>query len=191
MPNKIVFACGSPGAGKTSILNGIADNKNYTVVNVGNIMTDLALKKGYVKTRDDIRFLEKKVFNEIQIAAFDELLKIDGNVILDTHASVEQNGRYLPGISIEHTTHLKTLVGFIYIDAMTQDIARRRKGDKTRRREKERLELIDIQRLINVSILSTCATYLDLPLYVVFNEQGELEGSINELRDVLKDIFGV
>lgn len=188
---KIVYVCGSPGAGKTSIVEGIADNKNYKIVNVGTLMTDMALKNGYVKNRDDLRFLERERFTELQIMAFKEISKMGGNIILDTHASVEQNGRYFPGISIDSMKHLDKLVGFVYIDALTQDIARRRHGDHTRRREKERLELIDVQRLINVSILSTCATHLNLPLYVVFNEQGELDMSVGELRTNLKDVFGV
>jgi len=188
---KIVYLCGSPGAGKTSIVEGIAQNKNYRVVNVGTMMTETAIKKGYVKNRDELRFLERDKYNELQVFTFKEITKLGGNIILDTHATVEQNGRYFPGISIEHTQYLEKLAGFIYIDALTQDIARRRHGDRTRRREKERLELIDLQRLINVSMLSTCAAHLNLPLYVVFNEQGELDASVSELRAHLKDVFGV
>lgn len=190
MPNKIVFICGSPGAGKTSMINGISSNPNYKIVNVGTLMTELAIKKAYVKTRDEIRFLDKARLNEMQIYVFDEISKMDGNIILDTHATVEQNGRYLPGISLEYASHLKNLVAFVYIDALTQDIAGRRKGDKTRRRENERVELIDVQREINLSILSACSAHFNLPLYVVFNEQGKVEASINHLKSHLKDIFG-
>jgi adenylate kinase len=187
---KIVYICGSPGAGKTSIIEGIASNKNYKVVNVGTLMLELAKKKGYIKNRDEIRFLDRKKFNLLQIEAFRKVTKMGGNVILDTHASVEQNGRYFPGISIEHTPHLEELVAFVYIDALTGDISTRRKGDHSRRRENERLELIDVQRLINVSILSTCSTHLNLPLYVIFNEHGKLKRSIGELKSHLKDMFG-
>ncbi len=130
-------------------------------------------------------------FNEVQIAAFKEISKMEGNIILDTHATVEQNGRYLPGITFGKSSHLETLVAFIYIDALTEDIAKRRKGDKTRRRENERLELVDVQREINISILSACSAYLDVPLYVVFNEQDALEASVDELGVHLKEICGV
>jgi adenylate kinase len=191
MSNRIVFICGSPGAGKTTIIESIAKNKDYKILNVGSLMMKSALKKHYVKSRDDIRFLSRDRINELQIQTFKDISKMNGNIILDTHATVEQRGRYVPGFSIEHTKHLNKLVAFIYIDSLTQDISRRRKGDKTRRRENEKLEMIDVQRLINVSILSTCATELNLPLYVVFNEQGELNFSILELKAHLKDIFGV
>jgi adenylate kinase len=190
MPNKIVFICGSPGAGKSSVIDGISSKKGYKVVNVGTLMTDLAVKKRYVKGRDELRSLEKGRFNELQAAAFRKISEMDGNIILDTHATVEQNGRYFPGISIWQTMQLKGLAGFVYIDALTQDIAKRRKGDRTRRREKERIELIDVQRLMNISILSACSTFLNLPLYIIFNEQGKLEASIGQLKAQLKDIFG-
>ena len=97
----------------------------------------------------------------------------------------------MPGIALPHCKYLKTLVGFIYIDALTNDIAKRRKDDKTRRREDERLELIDVQRLINVSILSACSTYFNLPLYVVFNEQGKLNSTMKQFKADLRERFGV
>lgn len=190
MSSKIVFVCGSPGAGKSSIIEGIAPNKKYKVVNVGTLMTDTAVKNGLVKTRDELRFLDKEKLNGLQIKVFKEVTEMSGNIILDTHATVEQNGRYFPGISVEHTPHLDKLVAFIYIDSLTQDIAKRRKGDRTRRRENERLELIDVQREINLSIISTCSTFLNVPLYVVFNEQGALDASIKQFKSHLKDIFG-
>lgn len=190
MSNKIVFVCGSPGAGKSSVVSGVEENKNYKIVNVGTLMTEMAIAAEHIKNRDEIRFMDKKSFNELQIQAFKQISKMDGNIILDTHATVEQNGRYLPGITIGHRQHLEGLVGFIYIDALTQDIARRRKSDTSRRREHERLELIDVQREINLSIMATCSTVMDLPLYVVFNEQGELEKTIKEFAVQLKDIFG-
>jgi len=190
MTNKIVFICGSPGAGKSSVIEGISHNKSYRIINVGTLMIETAIAKGYAKDRDDIRSLPKERFNELQIMAFKEVSKMGGNIILDTHATVEQNGRYLPGVTFGHREHLKGLSAFIYIDALTQDISRRRKDDKTRRRENERLEMIDVQREINISILSACSASLDLPLYVVFNEQGELDRSVKELKVHLKEIFG-
>ncbi len=45
MSNRIVFVCGSPGAGKSSVIEGISHNKNYKVVNVGTIMIDIAMKR--------------------------------------------------------------------------------------------------------------------------------------------------
>ncbi len=191
MSKKIVFVCGSPGAGKSSVVGGISSNGNYKIVNVGNLMEVMARTKGYAKDRDEIRFLSKERYDELQIAAFKMISEMEGNIVLDTHATVEQNGRYMPGITFGKAAHLKGLAAFMYIDALTQDIESRRKDDRTRRRENERPELVDVQREINMSILSACSTYLDLPFYVIFNERGKLESSVNELKVHLKEIFGV
>ncbi len=191
MSNKIVFICGSPGAGKSSVIDGISANKNYKVVNVGNLMESVAISKDYVKDRDEIRFLTKERYDELQIAAFKDISEMGGNIVLDTHATVEQNGRYMPGITFGKSGHLKSLVAFVYIDALTRDIESRRRSDRTRRRENERPELVDVQREINMSILSACSAYLDIPFYIVFNEDGKLENSVDELKSHLKEIFGV
>ncbi|MDE1870645.1 MAG: AAA family ATPase [Candidatus Micrarchaeota archaeon] len=190
MANKIVFVCGSPGAGKSTIVNSIAKDRKYKVLNMGTLMMDIALSKKYVKDRDELRFMSRERVNELQILTFQRISKMNGNIILDTHATVEENGRYLPGFAVSHINHLKRLVGFVYIDSLTSDIAKRRKSDRTRRRENERLDFIDVQREINLSILSTCSTYFDMPLYVVFNEQGKLRESIKQTKSHLKDIFG-
>ena len=47
MSKKIVFVCGSPGAGKSSVVGGISSNGNYKIVNVGNLMEEMARTKGY------------------------------------------------------------------------------------------------------------------------------------------------
>lgn len=191
MANKIVFVCGSPGAGKSSIIESVSKDKRYSIFNVGTLMMESALKKRYVKDRDEIRFLELDKFFELQKKSFGEVSKTNGNVILDTHATIERNGRYLPGIALDHKQYFKGLVALIYIDALTSDITKRRKSDRTRRRENERRELIDVQRLLNISILSSYSLQFDVPLYVVFNEQGKLDDSIMQFKTHLKDIFGV
>lgn len=191
MANKILFVCGSPGAGKTTIVNRLAKKRSYKVLNIGTLIMQEALKRRYVKNRDELRFMSGKRINELQVEVFKRISKMNGNIILDTHATVEQNGRYVPGISIANIENLNRLMGFVYIDSLTKDILKRRKSDRTRRRENERPDLIDVQRLINISILSTCSTYLDVPLYFVFNEQGKLEDSMKQTKKHFRDVFGV
>ena len=43
---------------------------------------------GYVTDRDQLRFLSIKKFNEVRNKALDEIEKMSGNIIIDTHASV-------------------------------------------------------------------------------------------------------
>ncbi|MGD0510215.1 MAG: AAA family ATPase [Candidatus Micrarchaeaceae archaeon] len=191
MTNKIVFVCGSPGAGKSTLVNRLAKNKNYKVLNAGTLMMDFAVKKKYVKNRDELRFLSNKKVSSLRAEFLMEISKINGNVILDSHATVQQNGRYLPGITAQDVKYLKGLVGFVYIDSVTGDILKRRVDDRTRRRENERADLIDVQRLINISIISAYSTDFNIPLYVVFNQQGKLAQSMKQITSHMKDAFGV
>lgn len=191
MPNKIVFVCGSPGAGKSTLVNRLAKNKNYKVLNAGNLIMEHAIKKGHVKNRDELRFLSNKETSALRAEILVEISKINGNVILDSHATVQQNGRYLPGITAHDVKNLKNLVGIVYVDSITKDILKRRVDDKTRRRENEIPDLIDVQRLINISIISAYSTDFNIPLYVVFNQQGKLATSLRQITSHMKDAFGV
>ncbi len=190
MSGKIVFVCGSPGAGKSSIVNAVSKSKKYRVVNVGTLMTELGIKKGQIKDRDEIRSMGVGKLDALQMDAFGKVLKMDGNIVLDTHATVEQNGRYVPGISADVIRKLRHVSALVYIDALTSDIVKRRKGDRTRRRENERTELIDVQRIMNIAVLSSCAATFNIPFYVIFNEQNSLDRCIGELKSHLDEVFG-
>ncbi len=190
MANRIAFVAGSPGAGKTSVLRGIGNYNGAKVLNMGSMILELAVKKRLVKNRDEIRYMKSGNITGLRREVLEKIAKMDGNIIIDTHASVEEGGRYVPGLSMSDLKIIKGLRGFVYIDAFTEDIVRRRKMDRKRKRENERLELIDMQRLMNVSILSSCASYLNVPLYVVLNKQGELGSSLTQLRKHLAEIFG-
>ena len=189
MARKVVLVAGSPGAGKTSVLAGVTSDK-YKKVGMGTLMLEEAARLGYAKDRDYLRFMDVDKLHELKLAALKRIAKMEGNIIIDTHASVEHNARYVPGITFKDIENLKDLSAIIYIDSFTEDIVARRSGDSTRKREDERLELIDIQRLINVSVLSTCASCLGIPIYVVLNMQDKLNDSINEMKSHLVSVFG-
>ena len=139
---------------------------------MGTMMLEVGQKLGYVTDRDQIRFLDLKKFNEVRNKALDEIEEMSGNIIIDTHASVGENGRYLPGFPVHFLDKLGHVKGLIYIDATTKDIMARRKADKTRKREDDDEPTIDAQRLINISMLSFASAYLNVPLYVVINRHG-------------------
>lgn len=191
MSNRIVIVASSPGAGKTTIISSVAGNGRYTIVNMGTLMLDIAMKGGYVEHRDQLRFLPNETMTALRNAAFKHIAQLPGRVIVDTHASVEQNGRYLPGLPVDAVNLLKGgLAGFIYIDASTEDVMKRRKSDKTRKRENEDSALVDLQRLINIAALSHYSSHFNVPLYVIINRQNQLGISVESFRGKIKEIFG-
>ena len=187
----IVVVTGSPGAGKTTLLERVKGHEGLEVVNLGTIMTEYAVMKGYVKNRDEIRFLETKpeVMEELQTYSFTAVSKMKGNILLDTHVSVKADKRYMPGLPSKYIKMLTGLIGFIYVDVDTDTVIKRRQADKKRvRMEQDALE-IDAQRVINLSELSYHSAYLAVPLYVIENAQGKLEESEIELKKAVTELF--
>jgi len=190
MVKNIILVAGSPGAGKTTILKQVAGSFESKIANMGTMMLEVGQKLGYVTDRDQLRFLGLKKFNEVRNRALDEIEKMDGNIIIDTHASVGENGRYLPGFPVSFLEKLGHVRGLIYIDATTKDIMEHRKVDGTRKRENDDAPTIDAQRLINISMLSFASAYLNIPFYVVINRHGDLENTVEEIKKRIKEVVG-
>ncbi len=183
---KVVIAVGSPGAGKTSVLE--AANGKYKVVNVGDIITGLGISKGHIRNRDEIRYMPNDIFVKMKSLAFTKIAKMPGNLVLDTHASVEQHGRFIPGLPIKEIKKLN-VVGLVYIDASTDSIIERRKRDKTRVREEEARTLIDTQRSVNIAVLSYYFSMLNVPLFIIDNREGKISESRRSFLKGLKEAF--
>lgn len=190
MAKNIILVAGSPGAGKTTVLKEAAGSLNAKIVNMGTEMLAMGQKLGYVTDRDQLRFLGIKKFNEVRDEALDEIESMKGNIIMDTHASVGENGRYLPGFPVYFLNRLGHVKGLIYIDAATKDIMDRRKEDRMRKRENDDPPALDAQRLINISMLSFASAYLNIPFYVVINRQGELAKTVEDIKGRVKEILG-
>jgi adenylate kinase len=193
MANKVIIVTGTPGAGKTTL---IARSKalakiRYDDVTIGTLMEKIVKVKGWAKDRDEIRYLSNERITELRTATFSAIAGMEGNVVVDTHASIEQKGRYVPGLPATETMLLKEgLKAIVCVDSSTEDILTRRAADdKNRKREVEDSRLIDMQRTINLSSLSYYSLKLNIPLYVIDNKQGMLDTSVKRFVEVLEEVF--
>ncbi|MCL5412502.1 MAG: AAA family ATPase [Candidatus Marsarchaeota archaeon] len=192
MPNSIMVVVGTPGAGKTSVLTGLksATRIEHTIVNIGTLMEEMAVTKGYAKDRDQLRYMPNEKIAELRRATFGAVAKMPGNVIVDTHATIEQHGRYVPGLPRSETMLLeKGLTALVCVDASTEEILTRRSQDKTRKREVEDARFVEMQRIINLSTLSSYSLSLNIPLYVIDNKQGMLEHSVRRFAEIAEEVF--
>ncbi|MDE1868608.1 MAG: AAA family ATPase [Candidatus Micrarchaeota archaeon] len=189
MPNRVVIVAGSPGAGKTTLIKGLASNPNVKIANMGTLMLEIAKRDGLADDRDKMRLLSNDRISALRDRAFAEVAAMKGHIVVDTHATVEANGRYVPGIPVEQVGRIKALRALVYIDSLTDDILERRKLDRSRDRESEDKIRIDDQRQINMSILSVISSSLNIPLYIIFNRQGRLEEGIAALKANVEEIF--
>jgi len=179
---KSFIIAGTPGAGKSTLLSKVK-LKKAKLVNMGSEM----LKYTKLSDRDKLRYLSFDEQKKLRARAVENIRKKGGNIIIDTHLSVEQNGRFLPGFSINELKELNTKA-FIYIDASAKEIMARRKKDKSRKREDESEEEINMHRSLNIAFMASAASELNIPILLFRNSDGmadevaaELEKSLNEL----------
>jgi adenylate kinase len=188
--SRILIVAGSPGSGKTTLLSSRAIRSKYKVVTMGDLMAKAAIAKGLVRNRDEIRRLPIAANKRISAAAAREIARIGGNIVLETHASVEADGRFIPGLLAEHMRVWGNVVGLVYLDSTNEEIIRRRMRDRSRIREHESAEWLDRQRIVNLAALSYHSASLNIPLYIIDNRQGKMNASVKEFIAHAKDAFG-
>jgi adenylate kinase len=97
-----------PGAGKTSVMQLVKKQiPKIKLVNFGDFMFDLAKKSYGIKDRDLMRKqLSLKEYREIQLKAANEISKIKGDLILDTHAAIKTPQGFYPGLPKDIVTRI-------------------------------------------------------------------------------------
>ncbi|MEE8401805.1 MAG: adenylate kinase [Candidatus Hydrothermarchaeaceae archaeon] len=187
---KVVVVTGTPGAGKTTVLNGALKKIGETlkIVNYGDEMFSVAEKKGIVSHRDDMRKKSPDVQKDIQrLAAKSIAEKAKGSpIIVDTHCTIKTPKGYLPGLPSWVIEELKPSQ-IILVEADSKDIAGRRARDTTRERDEEARSEIDEHQMINKATAMSYAVYSGATVKVVKNNDGGLDLAVEELASVLGD----
>jgi adenylate kinase len=103
MAGKKVIITGVPGVGKTSVINESikrleSEGVPYQNINFGTFMFEVAQREDIVQDRDSMRRLDKDAQKRLQQLASQAIAKIEGNVIIDTHASVKTPAGFLAGL---------------------------------------------------------------------------------------------
>jgi len=189
---KIILVIGTPGAGKTSIMEGITHgehSKIYKIVNMGTEMLK-EIKNKQMK-RDRIRKeLSASEILRIRSKVLNGINKMHGNIVIDTHASVKTGNKIIPGFSFAELASLNKVIGIIYVDAEAKDISARRLKDKSREREMESIAEIKMHQSINLSFAVAYLASLNVPMYIVKNQQEMLSKAITDTSNILKSTFG-
>jgi adenylate kinase len=180
MPLKIVIVAGLSGAGKTTLLKRLSSSTiRYKVIALGMLMKEEAARRGIGAGQDTLKLLDNK-----------KVSRMNGNVVVDTHLSVEGDVGFAPGLPSSSMRSLKGLAGIVYVDADSSEIIKRRQKDmRTRDREHQSIASLDMQRAIDLSILAHYATELDIKCYVVRNREGFAGIAAKELGKALSDAF--
>lgn len=188
---KLILVTGTAGAGKSTILSKLSEKNNnrLKVLNLGTEMLDIAKDKFSITDRDQIRTLNDKTTIEIRNAIMQKVIDSKEDAIIDTHASVKQGRRYRPGFSIDELQKIR-ISAIIYIDATSEEVLERSLGDHTRKRAYDTIAEIDEWRSVNISIISTFAVYLNIPIYIIYNQEGKQDEAAEEVDRITKEIIG-
>lgn len=185
---KIAIVTGLSGAGKTTLLS--MAGRGFRIVNIGDIMETVGKGLALTGDRDELRGLPPKELFRLQRLAYAKFARMTGNIVLDTHVTIESNQRLGPALphAFINGLNIRTLV---YINAPSPSIVKRRRKDRgSRSREPQAAASLDVQRTIDLAILGYLSTHLNVPLYVVDNLDGRKRQAARELARALRESFG-
>ncbi|MFB6470315.1 MAG: adenylate kinase [Vulcanisaeta sp. AZ3] len=140
-----------PGSGKSTTLKYVKEMlPDVNIVNYGDYMLEVAKKNYGITNRDDMRKkLPVEEYRKVQEIAAEEIAKLPGDVIIDTHASIRVQGGFYPGLPDRIITKLRP-DAIILMEFNPKDILERRAKDTgLRDREEETPESIELHQLAN------------------------------------------
>ena len=180
-----------PGVGKTTVITGALAKieemgVHYANISFGSFMFDTALAEGLVRNRDEMRLLGKDDQKSLQRKAAAAIAKNDGNVIIDTHASVKTPRGYLPGLPEWVLEALQPDL-FVLIETDEDQILGRRLGDPTRVRDMDRLTGRSAShQSFNRAIGAAYAMKTGCTVAIVTNADHLLDRATDDLAALLK-----
>ncbi len=179
-----VVVAGVPGAGKTSIMKEVSREASLRIVNYGTTMLDIAMDEGIVKDRDEIRRLLITVQKSLQARAAKKIGEMQ-DVIVDTHLTIKTPSGYFPGLPIWVLEEIKPDL-IVVVEANPHEIVRRRKTDKTRKRDFESYEEIEEHLKANRNAAFACSVLTGAPVLILQNHDGMLEQAVAKFMEAFK-----
>lgn len=173
---------GVPGVGKTSVMEGVAKEKNLKIVNYGTVMFEVAKAQGLIENRDEIRKLKVEQQRKIQENAAEKIHEM-GDVIVDTHCTIKTHGGYYPGLP-EWVLRKLEPDRILLVEATVEEIAHRRGKDKSRTRDADSQAEIEEHQMINRYVAMAYATLSGASVKIVFNHDNGLDAAIKEVLGI-------
>lgn len=187
--NKRVIIVGIPGVGKTSIVSLVAEKLGHkeikaTVAVFGTVMLEEASKIG-VRNRDELRKLSLAKQRRLQEMAAKRIAKIkDAIVIIDTHLFIKTIDGYYPGLPM-HVLDIIKPTHFVMVVAEAEEIAERRRADKSRDRDIVSTQDIHYELDILRVMVASCSMLTGSPFIVIMNNDNKIENAALNIVKVL------
>lgn len=186
---EVNIVIGLSGVGKGTVLEEamLLADKDYEVINYGDRMLEIAKERDLIETRDEMKTMDVDTYKDVQRGAAESIFEDaeDKDVLVDTHAAIYSPHGYIPGLpkwSVEELDPSK----IIMIDADSEEIWNRVKGDEGRDREHESVEHITEYRRIAREMAATGCVLTGAYLKIIENADGQAEQAAEELVKTLR-----
>ena len=180
---------GIPGVGKTTVITRAAEilnkKRKTTIVVFGTVMFEEARKIG-LKSRDEMRRMPVEDQRRLQEMAAQRIAEMNDDILLvDTHLFINTGEGYYPGLPMRLLNIMKP-TNMIMVAADAIEIAKRRKTDKTRRRDIISAENIQKELDISRMMVASCSILTGAPFAIIMNNDGQVdEAAANIARTLL------
>jgi len=190
----VVIVTGIPGVGKTTVINTAIEQvkeqhgEEVLMLNIGSEMFEVAVKKGYVKDRDELRKMPTARQREVQRQAgivIAEKAK-STRAIVDTHTLIQTNNGYLIGLPEWVVTAIKPKT-VVLVEADSEKIASRRTGDETRTRDAQAVADIQIHQEMCRAAAVAVGTITGATVRIIKNREGLVEEAAAELVSTIME----
>jgi len=190
MVGKKVIITGVPGVGKTTVVNEALkklslEGVEYKSINFGTFMFEVAINEKIVQDRDQMRTLDRAVQKKLQQHAAKAISQIQGNVLIDTHASVKTPKGFLPGLP-EWVLREIMPDSIVLVETDDDQILMRRLTDETRSRDKEGSRSIAEHQQFNRSFAAAYAMLTGCTIKIVINADFLLDRAAEDMATVLR-----
>ncbi|MEM4035352.1 MAG: adenylate kinase [Fervidicoccaceae archaeon] len=200
-PFKTVVVTGVPGVGKTTVLSELKrlaqeSGVDLVVANFGDYMLKVAVARGLVESRDEMRRLPHRVQLDLQELAAREIvsdaakrLGQGGVLVVDTHSVVKTSSGYWPGLP-EHVVSALNPDSIVLIEADPEEILARRESDASRRRSdvgSSPEALRELMHMARVAAMSS-AVLTASSVFIVVNPQGRPEEAAAKILELVASL---
>ncbi|MFO7872703.1 MAG: adenylate kinase [Candidatus Undinarchaeales archaeon] len=185
---EIIVLTGTPGAGKTTVLDKAIDlvDSDVSVINYADVMLETGKDSGLGSDHDKIRKLKVEQQIKLQKKAAENIAKkAEGITVVDTHSTIKTKNGYLPGLPEWVVKALKPKT-IVLVEAGAEEIIGRRNTDESRERDKEDADKIELHQKINRSAVSASAVLTGATIKIVENHDNKLKEAAENLAEILK-----
>lgn len=190
MPGRMtlrVVVVGIPGVGKTTVVEKTAAGiKGSKIVTFGTVMSEEALRLGWIRNRDEMRKMPIERQRTLQKLAAQKISRRKDPVLfVDTHLFIRTPEGFWPGLPFEVVRSMKP-THLVLVEAQSEEIRARRAADSTRSRDSISIDDLESELALGRSFLAAASTLSGAPILVVSNTQGKADEAAQKLVQIMK-----